>query len=148
MSHGLLWLPLLLAFVLLASLGWLERRRQTLFRAWAEGSELAKLDGCGGARLKDGQLIWSSFEAGRFQDQGCFEVCRLELVELMALASGEALTVSTRERPKLVFDAEGRKTHLLNGVCSAPACPDGPPTGCVDCKYANWDYTLVQPPQV
>ena len=54
MSHGLLWFPLLLAFVLLASLGWLERRRQNLFRSWAEGSELAKLDGCGGARLNDG----------------------------------------------------------------------------------------------
>ena len=36
MSHGLLWLPLLLAFVLLAALGWLERRRQNLFRSWAE----------------------------------------------------------------------------------------------------------------
>ena len=49
MSHGLLWLPLLFAFVLLASLGWLERRRQTMFRTWAKGSELAKLDGSGGA---------------------------------------------------------------------------------------------------
>ena len=28
MSHGLLWLPLLLVFVLLTALGWLERRRQ------------------------------------------------------------------------------------------------------------------------
>ena len=90
MSHGLLWFPLLLAFVLLASLGWLERRRQNLFRTWAEGSELAKLDGCGGARLKDGELQWSSFEAGSFQDQGSFDVCRLELVELMSLASGDA----------------------------------------------------------
>ena len=90
MSHGLVWFPLLLAFLLLASLGWLERRRQNLFRVWAEGSELAKLDGCGGALLKEGQLIWSSFEAGHFQDQGRFDVCRLELVELMALASGEA----------------------------------------------------------
>ena len=79
MSHGLLWFPLLLAFVLLASLGWLERRRQNLFRTWAEGSELAKLDGCGGARLKDGELHWSSFEAGSFQDQGSFDVCKLEL---------------------------------------------------------------------
>ena len=53
MSHGLLWLPLLFAFVLLASLGWLERRRQTMFRSWAKGSELAKLDGSGGAPLTD-----------------------------------------------------------------------------------------------
>ena len=61
------------------------------------------------------------------------------------LTSGETMTVATRERPKLWFDAAGHKTHLFNGVCGVPNCPDGPPTGCVDCKYANWDFTLIQP---
>ena len=56
MTQGLLWLPLLLVFVLLTGLGWLERRRQRLFREWAAGSELAKLDGCGAARLVNGEL--------------------------------------------------------------------------------------------
>ena len=108
MSHGLLWFPLLLAFVLLASLGWLERRRQNLFRTWAEGSELAKLDGCGGARLKDGELQWSSFEAGKFQDQGSFDVCRLELVELMSLTSGDApLTDESQGRCRLRLIGKG-----------------------------------------
>ena len=108
MSHGLLWFPLLLAFVLLASLGWLERRRQNLFRTWAEGSELAKLDGCGGARLKDGELQWSSFEAGKFQDQGSFNVCKLELVELMSLASGDApLTDESQGRCRLRLIGKG-----------------------------------------
>ena len=90
MLHGLLWLPLLLAFVLLTSLGWLERRRQNLYRSWAKGSELAKLDGSGAARLKKGIITWSSFEAGSFKEQAVFEIKRLELVELMALSSGEA----------------------------------------------------------
>jgi hypothetical protein len=90
MSHGLVWLPLLLIFVLLTALGWLERRRQHLFRAWAEGSELAKLDACGAARLRDGLLTWSRFEAGRFQDDGEFVIKTLELVELLSLRSGEA----------------------------------------------------------
>ena len=102
MLHGLLWFPLLLVFVLLAALGWLERRRQSLFRTWAEGAELMKLDGCGGAQLRDGRLQWCSFEAGRFQDQGDFDICRLELVELMALASGEApLTNESQGRCRL-----------------------------------------------
>lgn len=63
------------------------------------------------------------------------------------LASGSIVTVSTRERPKILFDRNGAMTHLVNGVCSAIACPPptGPSTGCVDCKYNNWDYTLVQP---
>jgi hypothetical protein len=90
MSRGLLWLPLLLVFVLLTALGWLERRRQRLFREWAEGSELAKLDGCGAARLVDGVLSWSRFEAGQLQLEDSFVIKQLELVELLALSSGEA----------------------------------------------------------
>lgn len=90
MMHGLLWLPLLLVFVLLTSLGWLERRRQRLFREWAEGAELAKLDGCGAARLVDGVLTWSTFEAGKLEPKGSFVIKQLELVELLALGSGEA----------------------------------------------------------
>ena len=90
MIHGLLWLPLLLVFVLLAALGWLERRRQNLFRQWAEGAELAKLDSCGAACLRDGILSWSRFEAGIFQPEGEFVIKQLELVELLSLGSGEA----------------------------------------------------------
>ena len=106
MIHGLLWFPLLLAFVLLAALGWLERRRQTLFRRWAEGAELSKLDGCGAARLMDGELQWCSFSAGRFEEQGRFTINSLELVELMALASGEA---------PLAHESEGRCRLRLIG---------------------------------
>ena len=90
MSHGLMWLPLLVAFVVLTALGWLERRRQRLFLEWASESELSKLDGSGAARLKDGWLEWSSFEAGKLKLEGRFEVCKLELVELLALSSGDA----------------------------------------------------------
>jgi hypothetical protein len=90
MTQGLLWLPLLLVFVLLTALGWLERRRQRLFREWAAGSELAKLDSCGAAKLVDGVLSWSSFEAGQLKPEGDFVIKQLELVELLALRSGEA----------------------------------------------------------
>ncbi len=90
MIHGLLWLPLLIAFALLTALGWIERRRQNLYRTWAEGSELAKLDNSGAARLKDGFLSWSSFEAGKFNEKDFFEIKQLELLELLALSSGEA----------------------------------------------------------
>lgn len=90
MIHGLLWLPLLLVFVLLTGLGWLERRRQRLFREWAEGAELAKLDACGAACLRDGLLSWSRFSAGQFEPEGEFVIKTLELVELLSLRSGEA----------------------------------------------------------
>ena len=90
MSHGLLWLPLLVVFPLITALGWLERRRQRLFRDWAEGAELSKLDDCGGARLANGMLTWSVFASGKLEEKGQFEVKTLEKVELLALGSGEA----------------------------------------------------------
>ena len=90
MSHGLIWLPLLVVFPLITALGWLERRRQQLFRTWAEGAELSKLDDCGGARLIDGVVSWSTFESGTLVTKDSFIVKNLELVELLALGSGEA----------------------------------------------------------
>ena len=69
MLHGLLWLPLLLIFILLTALGWLERRRQNLFRSWAIDSELCKLDSSSAASLKNGELKWSAFEAGKFEEK-------------------------------------------------------------------------------
>ena len=90
MSHGLLWLPLLVVFPLITALGWLERRRQRLFRDWAAGAELSKLDDCGGAKLISGLLSWSVFESGKLVEKGQFEVKTLEKVELLALGSGEA----------------------------------------------------------
>ncbi len=113
MIHGLLWFPLLIAFALLTALGWLERRRQNLFRLWAKGSELSKLDGSGAARLKAGMLSWSTFEAGSFQEQGSFEIKKLELVELMALASGDApLTTESQGRCRLRLVGGGKEMDL------------------------------------
>ena len=113
MIHGLLWLPLLMAFILITALGWLERRRQNLYLIWAKGSELAKLDGTGAARLKDGFLSWSSFEAGNFKEEAIFEVKKLEMVELMALSSGEApLTKESQGRCRLRLIGSGNEIDV------------------------------------
>ena len=50
---------------------------------------------------------------------------------LIELDNGAVQLVSTRERPKLLFNAAGDPTHLSNGVCNALTCP---PTPCVNCK--------------
>ena len=113
MIHGLLWFPLLMAFTLIAALGWLERRRQNLYLIWAKGAELAKLDGTGAARLKDGFLCWSSFEAGKFKEEATFEVKKLEMVELMALSSGEApLTNESQGRCRLRLVGAGTEIDV------------------------------------
>ena len=56
----------------------------------------------------------------------------------------EKITLATRERPKLVFGEDGRMTHLVQGVCGSPACEDTPyGPFCCECKYRQWDFTLV-----
>ena len=113
MLHGLLWLPLILIFLLLTALGWLERRRQNLFRNWANGSEICKLDSSGAALLKDGELKWSAFEAGTFEEKDSFTINKLELVELMALTSGEApLTNESQGKCRLRLVGDGKEMDV------------------------------------
>ena len=113
MLHGLLWLPLIFIFFLLTALGWLERRRQNLFRNWANGSELCKLDSSGAAYLKDGKLTWSAFEAGEFKEKDSFIIKKLELIELMALTSGEApLTDESQGKCRLRLVGKGREMDV------------------------------------
>jgi hypothetical protein len=113
MGQGLLWLPLLLVFVLLTGLGWLERRRQRLFREWAAGAELAKLDAAGAARLVNGVLSWATFEAGAFRELDSFEIKQLELTELMSLRSGDApLTEESQGACRLRLVGGGQQKDL------------------------------------
>ena len=113
MLHGLLWLPLIFIFFLLTALGWLEKRRQNLFRNWANGSELCKLDSSGAAYLKDGKLTWSAFEAGEFKEKDSFIIKKLELIELMALTSGEApLTDESQGKCRLRLVGSGREMDV------------------------------------
>ena len=113
MLHGLLWLPLIFIFFLLTALGWLEKRRQNLFRNWANGSELCKLDSSGAAYLKDGKLTWSAFEAGEFKEKDSFIIKQLELIELMALTSGEApLTDESQGKCRLRLVGSGREMDV------------------------------------
>ena len=113
MGQGLLWLPLLLVFVLLTGLGWLERRRQRLFREWAVGAELAKLDAAGAARLVNGVLSWATFEAGTFRELDSFEIKQLELTELMSLRSGDApLTDESQGACRLRLVGGGQQKDL------------------------------------
>ena len=60
------------------------------------------------------------------------------------LTSGGVMTVATRERPKMWFNSTGHNTHLLvQQRVRRRQLLKPPKTGCVDCKFANWDFTLL-----
>jgi hypothetical protein len=65
------------------------------------------------------------------------------------VSDGSVVQMSTRERPKLLFGADGEPTHLYNGVCPTPNCF---PQAAIQCKVQGlgpqqgyWDHTLVVP---
>jgi hypothetical protein len=79
----------------------------------ASGAELAKLDGCGAARLLNGELSWSRFVAGSFQPEGHFPIKQLEMVELLSLTSGEApLTEESEGACRLRLVGGGQQDEL------------------------------------
>jgi hypothetical protein len=71
---------------------------------------------------------------------------------VLNLTDGSQQLLTTRERPKMIFNAAGEPTHLSNGVCPSPgnfntpiSCPEVS-TGCVDCKVSVcFAGALVQP---
>jgi hypothetical protein len=72
-------------------------------------------------------------------------------LNVVDLADGTTQLLTTRERPKMIFNSDGEPTHLSNGVCPSPgnwntpiSCPEVA-TGCVDCKYNDWDFTNISP---
>ena len=113
MREGLLWLPLLVVFVVLTALGWLERRRQVLFRRWAEGSELAKLDATVAMRLQDGRISWGVVGPQGVELAGDIAVNHLEICELMADRSGDVPLTNEASGPcRLRLVAEGRSLDI------------------------------------
>ena len=64
--------------------------------------------------LKDGELRWSAFEAGKFEEKDSFTIKKLELVELMALTSGEApLTNESQGKCRLRLVGDGKRWMYL-----------------------------------
>ena len=63
--------------------------------------------------LKDGELKWSAFEAGKFEEKDSFTIKKLELVELMALTSGEApLTNESQGKCRLRLVGDGKEMDV------------------------------------
>ncbi len=124
MTHGLLWLPLLLVFVLLPALGWLERRRQHLFRQWAGGSETGQARWLRRRPAAGRGAVLEPLRSRHPAGGGTFPIKSLELVELLSLGSGEApLTDESQGRCRLRLVARAGRW-----MCPSPM-PSGPAPG-------------------
>ena len=62
---------------------------------------------------------------------------------LANVSDGTVVQMSTRERPKLVFDARtGEPTHLITAICPTPRCP---PQSAIECKVQGLGPQYVFP---
>ena len=66
-----------------------------------------------GQGRQNGILSWSSFQAGKFKEEDSFEIKQLELLELLALASGEApLTNESQGNCRLRLIGSGKEIDI------------------------------------
>ncbi|MBD1921101.1 hypothetical protein H6F77_08355 [Microcoleus sp. FACHB-831] len=80
MEKGLLWLPLLGAFIWLAQQGWNEYQKVEAYRNWASGFERAKYDIYAVLGQKDSDLTW-----GKPTRQGPVNLATFSLKEVQSI---------------------------------------------------------------
>lgn len=80
MSHGLLWLPLLAVFIVLARLGWVEYRKLEHYRQWAQQFEASKYDIAAVLGQQGDRLTW-----GRPTQQGIVNLQTCDLADIQSV---------------------------------------------------------------
>jgi hypothetical protein len=80
MERGLLWLPLLVAFIWLAWTGWQEYQKIEAYRIWAEQFDKAKYDIYAVLGQKEAQITW-----GKPTRKGPVEVKTFSLKDVQAI---------------------------------------------------------------
>jgi hypothetical protein len=80
MERGLLWLPLLVAFIWLAWTGWKEYQKIEAYRIWAEQFDKAKYDIYAVLGQKEGEITW-----GKPTRQGPVDLKTFSLKDVQAI---------------------------------------------------------------
>lgn len=83
MERGLLWLPLLAAFIWLAWSGKNEYQKLEAYKVWAEQFENAKYDIYAVLGKKDAELTWGKPTPKGIVDVNCFSLKNVEAITLL-----------------------------------------------------------------
>ncbi len=116
MERGLLWLPLLVAFIWLAWSGWNEYHKLEAYKIWAEDFDNAKFDIYAVLGRKEGQITW-----GKPTRRGMVELETFSLDDVNQinfLVSDRLVDVNLEDLPKkgkpsLEFDFKNQKSILI-----------------------------------
>ena len=83
MERGLLWLPLLIAFIWLAWSGWNEYQKLEAYKIWAEDFDNAKFDIYAVMGRKDRQITWGKPSRQGMKDTATFSLDEVEEINLL-----------------------------------------------------------------
>jgi hypothetical protein len=82
MIRGLLWLPLLIAFIWLAWSGWNEYHKLEAYKIWAADFDNAKYDIYAVLGIKDGQITWGKPTRKGMTDLASFSLDKVQGINI------------------------------------------------------------------
>jgi hypothetical protein len=116
MERGLLWLPLLGAFIWLAWSGKNEYEKLEAYRHWAEGFDRAKYDIYAVLGQKDKLLTWGKATKKGIVDEQTFSLEQVQQVNLLVDNLAIDLAIDPAKLPN-----KGKRIYLEFSFCDAPA---------------------------
>ena len=117
MARGLLWLPLLVAFIWLAWSGWNEYQKLEAYKIWAEDFDNAKFDIYAVMGKNKRQITWGKPTRKGMIDLNSFSLDRVEKINLLVnnqaydqtlLDASEPETLPQKGKPALEFSFRDR----------------------------------------
>ena len=114
MARGLLWLPLLIAFIWLAYSGWNEYQKLEAYKVWAEKFDNAKYDIYAVLGKKGAEITWGKPKRKGMVDLKTFSLN--EVTEINLLVGDRPIDVNnlpTKGKPVLEFKIKDRQ----NSIC-------------------------------
>lgn len=83
MARGLLWLPLLVAFIWLAWSGWNEYQKLEAYKIWATDFDNAKFDIYAVLGIKDSQVTWGKPTRKGMSNLASFSLDKVQAISLL-----------------------------------------------------------------
>jgi hypothetical protein len=109
MERGLLWLPLLGAFIWLAWSGWNEYQKLEAYKVWAADFENAKFDIYAVVGRKDRQITWGKPTRKGMVDLASFSLDEVNQINLWIgdrLIDSNSASLPNKGNPSLEFNLQ------------------------------------------
>lgn len=116
MERGLLWIPLLGAFIWLAWSGWNEYQKLEAYKVWAADFENAKFDIYAVLGRKERQITWGKPTRKGMVDLTSFSLDEVKQINLLVsdrLIDPNLASLPSKGKPSLKFDLQDQTSICI-----------------------------------